>query len=112
MRVIEQVEEFCPDLRGNTLRDSGVLEEREVHVVQALSAQDVAAAVAERAFAGLGEGEPVELAGRILGVPALRISYQVRTREEAAARSGHVPCVDAEREAGLHLVDRVDLPAA
>lgn len=53
MRVIEQVKRFRPDLRGHAFSDSGVLEEREVHVVQAVSAKDVASTVTDRPLAGL-----------------------------------------------------------
>ena len=71
LRVVEGVERLEPELQARALREVEVLEEREVQVAEAGSAQDVALGVAELAEAGWANAAVLNQRDRRVPPPAL-----------------------------------------
>ena len=113
LRMVEGIERLEPELEAQLLRNREVLEQRQVEVVDAGRAQDVATGAAKDARRWLREGALVEPLVNSTSGSALRVADEVRpVGAEGVEEAAGIRRRNRDRKSLLERGDAVHLPAA
>src|SRR5262249_24475424 len=110
LSVVEDVEELEAELGSDALADLRILEQREIPLIDARRAQEIAAGISERSIDRPSERERVDVLNRRIKIPhtgarqparQLRFHAITRVRISAQIIASHAPSGIGAQRAGI-----------